>query len=217
MSKSYEDFLDYVMPHVPGCTKEMAVLEIRNTTIEFCERTLILQRDHDPLSVVANQQDYDFEPPQGYLVHKVMKAFYKTRELTPLTPDQLTDVFAYRDSVAGENATKTEPYRIYQKDERTFSLHPWPSETVENALTMRVALKPTRTSSNIEDVIFEDWLDAIAAGALVRLHLSPAKPYTLPNAAALNQQTYLAKTNEARQKAIRGHVRGNQQIKLRRI
>ena len=82
---------------------------------------------------------------------------------------------------------------------------------------MRVELKPTRDSTSVEDVIFEDWVEAIAAGALVRLQMSPAKPYTLPNAAAINQQIYMAKTNEARQRAIRGHVRGNQQIKLRRI
>lgn len=217
MSKSYEDFLDYVMPHVPGCTPEMAVQAIRNTVIEFCERTLILQRDHDPMSVVASQQDYDFEPPQGYLVHKIMKAWYKTRELRPLTPDQISDPFLYRSSIAGETPNKTEPYWIYQKDERTFSLNPWPVETVQNALTMRVALKPSRASNNIEDVIYEDWLEGIAAGALVRLQMSPAKPYTLPNAAALNQQLYVAKTDEARQRAIRGHVRGNQQIKLKRI
>jgi hypothetical protein len=217
MSKTYEQFLDYVMPHVPGCTPEMAIQAIRNTVIEFCERTLILQRDHDPVTVTANVQDYDFEPPSGYLVQKVMKAWYKNNELVPFTPDQISDVYAYRNSVAGEAANKTDPLRIFQKDERTFSLHPWPVETVTDALTMRVALKPTRASTKIEDVIFEDWLDAIAAGALVRLQMSPAKPYTLPNAAAINQQIYMQKTNEARQKAIRGHVRGNQQIKIRRI
>lgn len=217
MSKTYEQFLDHVMPHVPGCTPDMAVQAIRNTAIEFCERTLILQRDHEPVTVTANVQDYDFAPPRNYLVHKVMKAWFKNRELVPLTPDQVSDPFAYRSSIAGENANKTEPYWLYQKDERTFSVLPWPVETVNEAVTMRVALKPTRASTTIEDVIYEDWLEAIAAGALVRLQMSPAKPYTLPNAAALNQQIYMTKTNEARQKAIRGHVRGNQQIKLRRI
>ena len=217
MSKTYEQFLDYVMPHVPGCPVELAVQAIRNTTIEFCERTLILQRDHDPVTVVANVQDYDCEPPTGYLVHKVMKAWYKERELTPFTPDQISDAFAYRRKIDGVTPNKTDPQRFYQKDERTFSLHPWPVETVVEAVTMRVALKPTRASTSVDDVIYEDWMDAIAAGALVRLQMSPAKPYTLPNAAAINQQIYTQKLNEARQKAIRGHVRGNQQIKLRRI
>lgn len=217
MSKTYEQFLDYVMPHVPGCPVELAVQAIRNTTIEFCERTLILQRDHDPVTAVAGVQDYDFEPPTGYLVQKVMKAWYKNNELVPFTPDQISDPFAYRTMIAGEKANRTDPLRIIQKDERTFSLHPLPSQTVAEAITMRVALKPTRASTEVEDVMFEDWLDGIAAGALVRLQMSPAKPYTLPNAAALNQQIYIAKTNEARQRAIRGNVRGNQQIKLRRI
>ena len=217
MSKTYEQFLDYVMPHVPGATKEMAIQEIRNTVIDFCEKTLILQRDHDPVTVVKNVQDYDFEPPTGYLVQKVMRAWFKTTSLTPLTPDQISDPFAFRRKIDGENPNKTDPHFLLQKDERTFTLYPWPVETVVEAVTMRVALKPTRDSTSVEDVIFEDWVEAIAAGALVRLQMSPAKPYTLPNAAAINQQIYMAKTNEARQRAIRGHVRGNQQIKLRRI
>lgn len=217
MSKTYEEFLDYVMPHVPGCTPEMAIQAIRNTAIDFCEKSLILQRDHDPVTVVANVQDYDFEPPTDYLVQKIMRAWYKENELVPFTPDQISDAFAYRRKIDGTTPNKTDPLRIYQKDERTFSLHPWPVETVVEAVTMRVALKPTRASTSIEDAIYEDWLDAIAAGALVRLQMSPAKPYTLPNAAAINQQIYTQKLNEARQRAIRGHVRGNQQIKLRRI
>lgn len=215
--KSFDVFYPYILPEVIGCPDPVVDQAISRTAIDFCEKSLILQRDHDPITVIANVQDYDFEPPTGYLVQKIMKAWYKQNELVPFTPDQISDAFAYRRKIDGVTPNKTEPLRIFQKDERTFSLHPWPVETVVEAVTMRVALKPTRAATTVDDAIYEDWLEAIVAGALAKLQMSPGKPYSVPNAAVLNQQIYMQKLNEARQKAIRGHVRGNQQIKLRRI
>jgi len=214
--KTYEQFLNEVMPHVPGCQVNVAVNAIRNTVIEFCEKTLILQRDHDPVTVTQSLPDYDLDPPAGYLVTKIMKAWYKNIPLVPAAPDEIGTVSVYN-PLAPEAEGPGQPRWILQKDERTFSLLPVPDESVANAITMRVALKPTRASSSVEDVIFEDYVEVIGHGACARLLSMPAKPWTSPQMAGVSKMLFDQGVNQARQRANRGHVRSNLSVRLRKV
>lgn len=215
--KDLSVFLNDVMPDVPGCTVELATNAIRHSCIDFCEKSLILQRDHDPVTVVAGIVDYDFEPPTGYLVVKIMKAWYKSQPLTPKAPDEINDAEVYNRLFAGANKDGKDPTTILQKDERTFSLYGIPAVTVPNGLTMRVALKPSRSATTVDDVLYEDYVEGIAAGAKYRLMVSPGKPYTNPQLAAAHMDLYRQSTNVARQRAMRGWTRSNLGVTLRNI
>lgn len=215
--KTYEHFLDGVMPYTPGCPLPMAINAIRETAIELCEKTLLLQRDHDPVDVIANIVDYDFDTPTGYRVFKIMKAWYKDIELVPTAPDDILDPALYNQNIPGVTISKDAPRIITQKDDVTFSVLPVPKDTVRGAITMRVALKPTRTSTSIEDFIFEDYAETVYAGARFRLLVVPAKPYTNPELALAFQNQYVGGMNQARQRSSRGFVRSNTSVQLRRI
>ena len=215
--KTYSHFLDGVMPYVPGCPIEMAEHAIRETCIDLCERSLLLQRDHDSIDVIAGITDYDFDPPNGQRVFKIMKAWFRNTELTPVSPDDVTDVSLYNTYIPGVTVSKDDPKLILQKDDQTFSVLPVPKETARGAITMRVALKPTRTSTEIDDFVFEDYAEAVYAGARFRLLTVPAKPYTNPDLAMVNQNMYVSGVNSARQRVARGFVRSSTQVQLRRI
>ena len=217
MSTSHDLFLDYIMPHVPGCLVDIAKHELRNTIIDFCERTLILQRDIDNISVVKGQIDYDLDPPTGYKVCKIMKAWYLSNELIPTAPDMVAAPQVYNQSMTDAPSQNGIPGGYIQKDNETFSVYPAPAESVANAITMRVALKPTRTSTSIEDFLFEDYAEVIAKGTLKRLMLQPAKTYSNNEMAVANNVMYEQGINSARQRSTRGYVRSSQQVKLRRI
>lgn len=217
MSKTYEDFFDEVLPYLPGCTPALAKVAIRNAVIEFCESTLIIQRDHDPITVVKEIIDYDFEPPTGYLVAKIMKAWYKNIELSPMAPDMIDASAMYNKLYPNAVITKQDPRTIMQKDERTFAIYPFPLENAPLGLTMRVALKPTRSSESIEDVIFEDYAEVIGHGAKYRLMSSPAKPYTSDSGAASSKMFFDRGVNVARQRANRGYVRSDLRVAIPRI
>jgi len=211
------DFLNDVMPDVSGCTVDIAKHAIRNACIEFCEKSLILQRDHDPVTVVAGIVDYDFDPPANNLVTRIMRAWYKANELTAVAPDSIRSSEVYNRLFSGANVVRTDPTSILQKDERTFSLYGIPKDTVANGLTMRVALKPTRAATTVEDVLLEDYAEIIAAGAKARLMMSPNKPYTNPQLAVGHMELFRQGTNVARQRAYRGHVRADLRVSLRSI
>lgn len=209
-------FLDYVLPQVPGCTPEMALLEIKNTIIDFCEKSLILQQDADPITAINGIMDYDLEPPKDYLVVKIMKAWYKGQVLDAYSPDQVETPSVYNQN-SGYLVNRGDPRFYLQKDARSFSVYPIPSETARLALTMRVAVKPTRASTQIEDVIFEEYAEIIGHGAVSRLALSPGKPYSGRQFAADKQSLYIAGLNVARDRAQKGYVRSSKHVKMRRI
>jgi len=213
---AHTSFLDYVLPQVPGATNEMALLEIKNTIIDFCEKSLILQIDHDPITAINGIMDYDLEPPSGKLVVKIIRSWYKGFELEPVGPDEIHTPSIYNPN-SGALVRREDPRLITQKDARTFSVYPIPNETVSNSITLRVALKPTRTSTTIDDFIFEDYAETIGHGAISRLALSPDKPYSNPQLAAARNALYLSGLNVARDRALKGYVRTNKHVQMRRI
>jgi len=213
---AHVDFLDYVLPHVPGCTNEMALLEIKNTIIDFCEKSLVLQADQEPVTVIGGINDYDLEPPRERLVVKIMKAWYKGVELTPTAPDEVRTPSIYNQN-SGYVVNRGDPNFYIQKDLRTYSLYPIPKETARLALTMRVALKPTRSATTIDDFIFEEYAETIGHGAIARLALSQGKPYSDLKLASARNGMYLTGVNVARDRAQKGYVRASRHVKIRRI
>jgi hypothetical protein len=213
----YTAFLDYVMPDVPGCTNDVATHAIKQTVIDFCEKSLILQEDHDPVTLIRGVVDYDLDPPKDHLVSKIMKLYYKESALAPVATNDVASASLFNKFYAGAQPEEGPPRFYTQKDARTFSVFPYPKETEKLALTLRVALKPTRTASQCNDLIFEDYAEIIGHGAVSRLALSQNKPYFNPNLAGAKNVLYTAGLNMARQKANRGYVRSSSQVRMRKI
>lgn len=214
--KTYEQFLDEVMPHVPGCPNAIAINAIRNAAIEFCEKSLVVQRDHELVSVVRNVADYDLEAPTGQVVAKIMRAWFQATPLMPIAPDEVGSIRVYNARAEGADGPG-DPRYIIQKNDTTFSLYPVPKENKPLSIFMRVAMKPSRASTQVEDVLFEDYLETIAAGARARLMLMPGKPYTSPELALANKTLFDQGVNLARHRATMGNTRANIGVRLRRI
>jgi hypothetical protein len=216
MSVSYEQFFSNVMPEVPGCPEITAFNAIQNAAIEFCEKSLILQVDHDPVTVLAGIVDYDLEPPTDTLVVKVMRAWLEGNELTPLAPDLVKGPEVYNRLFSSYQSQPTTPSAFLQKDPRTVSVWGLPDKKYTNGLTMRVAIKPTRAAEVIDDLIYEDYYEAIASGALSRLLNSQGKPYSSRDGAAVAERQFRQAINLARQRATHGNVRSTLSVQLRK-
>lgn len=215
--KNHTDFLDYVMPQVPGANPQMALLEIKNTIIDFCEKSLIIQTTLDPVTTIDGINDYDLEPPRDKLVTKILKGWYKGRELTPTSFDEINTPAPFNQFAPDTLIKREDPKNVFQKDSTTFSLYPIPNETVAGSTTLVVALKPTRDTDEINDVIFEDYAEIIGHGAIARLAISPNKPYSDPRLAAAREALYRAGLNVARDRALKNYVRVSKHVKIRRI
>jgi hypothetical protein len=151
---------------------------LRSACIEFAERSKAYVYDLDPITTISGVYEYEFDQPSGTDVHQILWMTYDGDDLDPISPRSLELNYPdWRD--------KTSLPQVYlQKNPSTFWVIPVPNSSVTNGLLLSVALKPSRTTSNIDTTFSNSYRDGIVYGALYRLLRIPAKDWTDPQAAA---------------------------------
>ena len=174
---SFSSLIKDVLPYVPECPDSLVSDTIRASTIDFCERSKAYKYDLDPISTISGVYEYDFDQPTGTEVHQILHMIYDGKDMAPISPRSLELNYPdWRDRTG-------QPYVYLQKTANTFWVVPVPNAAKTSALIMSVALKPTRTSTNIDTEFSNTYRDGIIYGALYRLLRMPAKVWSDPTAA----------------------------------
>ena len=180
---TYTSLVKDILPYVPLCPDALVEQHIRSATIEFCERSKAYILDMDPFNTTAGVYEYDFDIPVATEVHQVLYMTHDGNDMDPISPRSLE--LNYPD---WRNRTGS-PHVYLQKSSSLFWIVPVPSGTKE--VIASVALKPTRTSTNIDSTISNQYRDAIVYGSLYRLLRMPNREWTDIGAA----REYLAQFN----------------------
>jgi hypothetical protein len=77
------------------------------------------------------------------------------------------------------------------------------------AVTVRVATKPTRSATTLADLLLEDWVEGVVAGAAYRLAASPSEAYSSDSNAVKYASMYRYHLGCARIEASKGRVHGD--------
>lgn len=185
---------DEVLPDLPGVPQLLALNAIRSASIEFCERSCCWVVDADPISAVANQPVYQFEPEAGTDVVCVVQAWYNGQEIHQRTADQLEDELSIRSTafIAGSPWNEQPGVPLFFMIERPdeFVLAPFPSTALANAIKMKVAVKPSRTAKGMERWILNKYFEALASGAKYRLLSMQKKPWSSPELAMYHKREF---------------------------
>ncbi len=195
--KLWRDFYDLVMPDVPGCASAAIDSALRQSAIVFCEQSLAWLTEHPGISVVAGTAEYAFTPPEGAVVHAVTFAALNGEEIGPYRGETGISAKNWRNRTGG-------PQYILSGAGSVILV---PKPDAAAALTMIVALKPSPASAGIDDAQFNEYREAIVHGALLRLMLSPKKPYTNAQLAAYHQQQFAIKTAAAGVRVAKNYTR----------
>ena len=183
---SFNSLVKEVIPYVPGCPDTLILNNLRSATIELCEKSKAFVFDLDPITSISGVYEYDFDQPTGTDVHQILWATYDGEDLDPISPRSLEVNYPdWKDK-------SSIPQVYLQKTPNTFWIVPIPSSTKTSAIQLSVALKPTRSSNNIDTTFSNDYRDGIIYGTLYRLLRIPAKDWTDPAAA----RDYLSLFNE---------------------
>ena len=176
----YSVFLPYVLPHVPNCFEEQALVAIRSACIEYCDGTQLLQQDMDPITTVVGQNTYEVDVPTGYRLGKVLTLYHVGARMERKSELELQKLYT-RDWQALIGTPKV--FTQFNPDEVVVALKP--AESVRNAITGRICIIPSRASTVVDGLLFERHVEAITEGALARLKMTPDQPYTdVPGAMA---------------------------------
>ena len=212
---SYEVFLPEVMPFVHDVPEIVAVQAIRNACIEFCEETHYLQEILDPITGVENEGLYqlDANDSTNYKVVEIMQAYYGDQLLIPKSQEQLNQI--YRTS-NWENL-KGNPYYYFRTRASEMRLVTKPIKTEANKLSVKAAVAPKRSSTTVDDELFERFLEQISFGARARLYNTPNQPYYDPKTAMEYTKRFNDVMAEVRTRVYKGLTRTAVNIEYQRF
>lgn len=205
--KPLTDFLSRLSPLVPGCPQPMALQALRDTAIDFCTRTHVVRAVGDPVTLRPGVAQYDLDLPGGMDAIRVLNAWYGSTRLELAPAQQVTAVGAYTASVSGA------PVAAYVLEPATIHLFPTPDAQATEPLVVQFATRPTRQASEVDDVLFDEWVEVIVAGALARLAVVPGTSFSNADMAVLGAGQYAAGVSAAKLEARKGHVRGDVRVR----
>lgn len=205
MPVSYESFLREVMPDVSGCPIQIAENAIRNSAIEFCNETRVWRERIVDVPVLADTSTYTLDTTGSdgasnvVTVHRA-KFSDSSRPLSTIPTQHLDDQWQ-------PTGNTQRPWYFNCQSPPVITLYPTPSE----ALTLEVwaILKPTLDGTEGPQFLFDDWLEAIAAGAKSKLMYMSGRVWSNPKMAPYHRQIFVRGTTEARIRDAKSNVQSS--------
>lgn len=206
---AYSSLVKEVLPYVPLCPDSLVEQNIRAAAIEFCERSKAYILDMDPFSTIAGVYEYDFDIPTGTEVHQVLYMTHDGKDMDPTSPRSLELNYPdWRDRTGN-------PHVYLQKTPSTFWIVPVPNGPKQ--IITSVALKPSRTSNNIDTTVSNQYRDAIIYGALYRLLRMPSREWSDVGAAQEYLYQFNLEITQAELKARGGDLGVKRTVKYKGI
>ena len=173
MAVSIDSFLKHVLPQVPGCPESLATDAIRNACIRFCTDTYIVRENIPASDVLIGVEDYTITASTNNEVVGMVSFVYDGTEL-PMKTEEEADIddhgWRTTDPGVATYVMAPEPDRILLNRE--------PVETITDGMIVRIATRPTDTTTLVNNLLLQDWKHAIKYGALEELLEMPDKGWS---------------------------------------
>lgn len=202
--KALSTFRSRIAPRVPGALGELIDQAVLDTCIDFSDRSGVVRRMVDSFQTTSTAREYDLDPA----ISQVLRVWCDGTELHPLNDDNAPH-WAFVSTVSGQTQPRGHPHYFATVDKDVLSLYPAPDKAY--TITMRAVLRPRRSDTQVEDALFEDWVDTIVHGALARLYEMPGE-WASPPLYAVHSKQYERGVNEAMLEASRGTTRAQMRI-----
>lgn len=158
----FEDWLHRVLPYVPGCPPQTALLHLLDAAKTFCRRTLAWNYQHTPIATVALQANYSLSLAAGTKLVKVLGCEIAGGATYSVQNGALGRKFVRE--AAGRNV-------CVLSSPSTITLYPVPPVSGQS-LIVDVALMPDTDVAVWPDELAEH-MEYIAAGAIGTLCAMP--------------------------------------------
>jgi hypothetical protein len=200
----WSDWTSDVAIDVTGCPSPTIEQAVKQTAIDFLERTHWLQRTAAPIDITGGAGSRAFASPvigTGETVLAILKAWYFDEPLDVYGPPDVEDDWPDWKTRTGD------PECIVMERVDGYYVVPAPASTQTAALRLKVAVGLLDTATGVDDSVRVLWRDAIASGAKARLMFMAGKPWSSPDQAGTHQMLYTAAVNGATLRAIRTPAR----------
>lgn len=215
--KNLSEFTKYIAPDVPGCPSVLIERELLNAAQEFCQDTWILNADAtatittDDIDTTNNNSvDVNISgTDDGTAVFPITFPItfggtadrYRPFALDGFTIDGVKkDLTYWQNVVHNQYLPDTSVKYFYFKSDGIITFFPFSTGC---EIWVKYIYKPLKSVTQLDDMLFEDYLDPILSNIKSRLFNMPMKTWTNPGAAQLEYSKYRRHT--ARIKALRNN------------
>ena len=161
----WSQYLRDVLPYVPGCPEPVAEQSILRAAREFCTKARPWVVDLAGITILDGVTAYPL-------------VFPAQAELVRLESAKAGSIDV---AVTREQFAKCR-LAAYTLDGKTLTVKP--GLTAGTVLVVNASLKPSNAATQSTDGLFDEFVEAIAAGAIAKLSSQPGKPYSNPGVAA---------------------------------
>jgi len=179
---SYNDFVTEIRQYCNGAPPIMIRTHVRNTIINFCERTYILKKDPSSFYLEEDEHTYTLKYDSDRYVTIAVKSLQLGEGTDGQTIKETTEHFL-DNSVRGwrTHEAKTPRAHMLTDDVNAIRFYPMPNQDSDDEIFVTAAVRPRRDQTEIDTFIYEKWEETIQAGALASL-------LSIPNATWFNPQ-----------------------------
>ena len=206
--KALSAFFPRILPYLPGCPEPLAAQVLIDAAIEFCDSSLVLRQNLDTFNTVVGRVQYDLDAPSAqHDITRVMGVTLDGKEL----------VAGMAEALRGDMPTAPAKPRGFYTDRTdsvfTLMLSPPPDEVY--SVLVNVALSPTRTATQLDDDLYNTWINPIVSSAIARAMQIPGQPFSNPAQAQILLNSVARQTVTSRIEGNYGFVRGSMRVRSR--
>ena len=206
--KPLSAFYPRILPYLPQCPEPIVDQVLVNSAIEFAENSLTLRQNLDPFRTVVGKVDYDLDPPSTqHDINRVMGVTLDGRELRP----------GLFEAIRNDMPTATAIPRGFYTDrtDNVFTLRLTPPPDKAYTVLVSVTLRPSRSATQLDDDMYNIWIDPIVSGAIARAMQIPDQPFTNFARAQELLASAAKQTNSSRVEGQYGLIRGSMRVRTR--
>lgn len=172
MAKTFEEFRRYHHHFFFSMPAPVVVSMIREAVIEFCRETELLVVEAEPIYVFEEQAEYDIEFEGDYEPINIRRAYLGEGESDDakitVTSERTLNQTAYNWDIL---TTPNDFTHVFLTQDNKARVYPITENDVDEELRLFCPVIPTRTATSMDDdLIYNDWIEAILPGALYRLY-----------------------------------------------
>lgn len=217
-TRDFKDLITRINPSTPGCPQETMFQYIRDAAIRACERTLAWRYTQPKFNLTAGTPQYNYNKPFDTEVHAVFAAWMNDNPLDRLTLDEAINRYpAWADTyTTASNIAEygSEPQAITQLSPHQFVVLPLPDAEKTYTMRMIYALKPSRTATAMDEIIYNDLEEVIMHGALQHLLVLPNTNWSDRELASYHAKQFVSQVTERRARANLGNSRGSLSVQF---
>lgn len=206
--KALSAFFPRILPYLPGCPEPLVAQVLIDAAIEFCDSSLVLRQNLDTFNTVVGRVQYDLDAPSAqHDINRVMGVTLDGKEL----------VAGMTEALRGDMPTAPAKPRGFYTDRTdsvfTLMLSPPPDEVY--SVLVNVALSPARTATQLDDDLYNTWINPIVSSAIAQAMQIPGQPFSNPAQAQILLNSVARQTVTSRIEGNYGFVRGSMRVRSR--